>query len=275
MKMRYYGNKTKLLDFIEKAVKDTGMNGNSNFVDLFAGTCSVGKHFKQLGYTVFSNDNLEFSYALSKTYIELNEKPTFCKLKKYLGLKKQTIFDYLDNIDKFESGFIHQNYAPSGGRKYFTDENALRIDTFRTLFHDWKQEKKINESEFYYLITALLRAVNLVSNVSGTYGAYLKTWDKRALKPISLEEFEIISSSNQNKAYREDANELIQELTPDILYLDPPYNSRQYASNYFILELIAEGWFEKQPEIYGKTGMRNYEHQKSKYFCKFGVSLAQ
>lgn len=266
--MRYYGNKTKLLNFIESAVKSTGINGNSNFVDLFAGTCSVGKHFRQLGYTVFSNDNLEFSYALAKTYIELNETPKFGKLKKHLGLKNQTVFDYLNSLEKYKSSFIHQNYAPAGGRKYFTDENALRIDTFRKLFHDWKKEKIINEAEFYYLITSLLQAINLVSNVSGTYGAYLKTWDNRALKPLRLEPIEIIHSINRNKAYRKDANELIEELTPDILYLDPPYNARQYASNYFILELIAEGWFEKQPEIYGETGMRNYEHQKSKYASK-------
>lgn len=266
--MRYYGNKTKLLNFIESAVKSTGINGNSNFVDLFAGTCSVGKHFKQLGYTVISNDNLEFSYALSKTYIELNEYPRFKLLKKYLGLKKKSVFDYLGEFEIFESGFIHQNYSPAGGRKYFTDENALRIDTFRKLFHDWQKEEIIDEAEFYYLVTSLLQAINLVSNVSGTYGAYLKTWDNRALKLLRLEPIEITHSINQNKAYRKDANELIEELTPDILYLDPPYNARQYASNYFILELIAEGWFEKQPQIYGETGMRNYEHQKSKYASK-------
>ena len=53
-----------------------------------------------------------------------------------------------------------------------------------------------------------------------------------------------------------------------MIYIDPPYNTRQYASNYFLLELIAEGWFEKEPEIYGKTGMRKYDHQKSKYCSK-------
>lgn len=66
--MRYYGAKTKLLPFIEEVVKSTGVNGSSNFVDLFAGTTSVGQHFKRLGYTVFSNDTLEFSYALSNFY---------------------------------------------------------------------------------------------------------------------------------------------------------------------------------------------------------------
>lgn len=268
--MRYYGAKTKLLPFIESVVKSTGVNGTSNFVDLFAGTSAVGRHFKKLGYTVLSNDTLEFSYAIAKTYIELNKEPDFKKLKSHLKLKNgnQTLFDYLNKFKDLRQGFMFENYSPNGGRQYFTDENALRIDTFRSLFEEWKLDKKINELEYYYLITSLLKGVNLVSNVSGTYAAYLKTWDKRALNTLKLEAIEVIPSNNKNKAYKQDANELIKEIPTDILYLDPPYNSRQYASNYFILELIAEGWFDKKPIIYGETGMREYEHQKSKYCSK-------
>lgn len=268
--MRYYGAKTKLLPFIESIVKKTGVNGTSNFVDLFAGTSAVGRHFKQLGYTVISNDTLEFSFALAKTYIELNKEPEFKKLKAHLKLKSgnDKIFDYLNKLKFRQEGFIFENYSPNGGRQYFSDDNALKIDTYRFLFEEWKDENKISELEYYYLITSLLKAVNLVSNVSGTYAAYLKTWDKRALNPLILEPVEIIQSNNKNKAFKRDANELIKEIHSDILYLDPPYNSRQYASNYFILELIAEGWFKSKPEIYGETGMRKYDHQKSKYCSK-------
>lgn len=269
--MRYYGAKTKLLPFIEEVVKSTGVNGTSNFVDLFAGTTSVGQHFKKLGYTVYSNDILEFSYALSKTYIELNKEPDFKKLKARLKIKNglNNLFDFLNKFETHKKGFMYENYSPNGGRMYFSDENALKIDSFRSLFEEWRSDNLINELEYYYLITSLLRSVNLVSNVTGTYGAYLKTWDNRALKPLILEEVPIITSTTKNKAFKKDANELIKNINPDILYLDPPYNSRQYASNYFILELIAEGWFgDKKPEIYGKSGMRNYDHQKSDYCSK-------
>ncbi|MDR0605214.1 MAG: DNA adenine methylase [Bacteroidales bacterium] len=267
--MRYYGNKTKLLPFIERVVKNTGINGTSNFVDLFSGTCSVGRHFKQLGYTVVANDTLEFSYALSKTFIELNEQPSFKKLKRELCTSdNQGIFDYLNSNKNYQEGFIYKNYCPNGGRMYFTDDNALKVDTNRTLFNEWKNAEIINELEYYYLITSLMRGINLISNVSGTYAAYLKRWDKRALNPLVLEQVAIIESKNHNKAYKQDANELVKKITPDILYLDPPYNSRQYASNYFLLELIAEGWFDKEPEIYGETGMRKYDHQKSDYASK-------
>lgn len=274
--MRYYGAKTKLLPFIEKVVRSTGINGSSTFVDLFSGTSAVGRHFKKLGYTVLSNDTLEFSYALAKTYIELNEEPQFKKLKSYLKLKNHNlaVFDYLNKLKPLKNGFIFENYSPNGGRQYFSDENALRIDTFRSLFEEWKDNNKINELEYYYLITSLLKAVNLVSNVSGTYAAYLKTWDKRALNPLKLEPVEIILSKNKNKAFKRDANELIKEIHSDILYLDPPYNNRQYASNYFILELIADGWFKEKPRIYGETGMREYNHQKSRYCSKVSAQTA-
>ncbi|MBE7515187.1 MAG: DNA adenine methylase [Chloracidobacterium sp.] len=268
--MRYYGAKTKLLPFIEGVVKITGVNGTSNFVDLFSGTSVVGRHFKKLGFTVIANDTLEFSYAIAKTYIELNKEPQFKRLSSHLKFKNgvKGLFDYLNNLKTQKAGFMYENYSPTGGRKYFTDQNALRIDTFRYLFEEWKDEKRISVSEYYYLITSLLRGVNLVSNVSGTYAAYLKTWDKRALNSLRLEPVDIIPSENKNKAFKQDANELVKEIQPDILYLDPPYNGRQYASNYFILELIAEGWFKNMPEIYGETGMRKYDHQKSKYCSK-------
>ncbi len=267
--MRYYGNKTKLLPFIEKVVQQTGINSNSTFVDLFAGTCAVAKHFKKLGYTVYANDTLEFSYALSKTFIELNKVPVFKKLKKELHAKdNQAIFTFLNELTPTEEGFIYKNYAPDNGRQYFSNENAQKIDVIRTQIHDWKEADLVTELEYYYLITSLLQAVNLVSNVTGTYAAYLKTWDKRALKPLELKTVDIIESKNKNKAFKQDANELVKSLKSAILYLDPPYNNRQYASNYFLLELIAEGWFEQEPIIYGITGMRQYNHQKSKYCSK-------
>jgi len=273
--MRYYGAKNKLLSFIESVVNYTGLNSNATFVDLFAGTCVVGKHFKNLGYTVISNDILEFSFALSKAFIELNEEPKFAKLKSYLKIKgSESVIDYLNKLRTYENGFIFENYSPAGGRKYFSEINASKIDTYRTLIEEWKNLRKITDLEYYYLLTSILKAVNLVSNVSGTYAAYLKNWDSRALKILRLEPIEIIKSKNKNKAYKKDANELIKNIRPDILYLDPPYNGRQYSSNYFLLELIAQGWFKKKPDINGLTGMIDFSELKSKYSSKIDAFFA-
>lgn len=275
--MRYYGCKTKLLDFIEKSTKELDLYEGAKFFDVFTGTTAVAKHFKRLGYTVIANDNLEFCHTLAKAYIELNEYPKFNKLKKVVGdyAGQNTHEKAIGHLNAVEpvGGFVFKNYCPGGTknlRTYFSDENGKKIDAIRTRIHEWKKSNLVTELEYYYLLAALIEGVNLVSNVAGTYAACLKTWDKRALKPLILTPPEVIPSKRMNKAFRMDANEIVEKVSTDILYLDPPYNVRQFASNYFLLELIAEGWFDKEIKIdpKSKTGIYFDESKKSLYCQK-------
>lgn len=73
------------------------------------------------------------------------------------------------------------------------------------------------------------------------------------------------------KVYNENVNELITKISGDILYLDPPYNARQYCSNYHILETIARN---DNPIIKGKTGLRDYSFQRSAFCIKNKVEIA-
>jgi len=282
--MRYYGCKTKLLDFIEMGVEKTGINHGSIFCDLFTGTTTVARYFKNKGYTVFANDILEFSYSLARAYIKVSEYPAFKGLKEIVyGVNGKPdnvnyVIDHLNNLKPTE-GFIYKNYCPGGTqgseykRTYFSDENGKKIDAIRIAIEEWKNNKTISEDEFYVLLASLIEAVPFVANISGNYAACLKHWDPRALKSLELEIPEILKSERKNRAFKEDANSLMRKISCDILYLDPPYNSRQYAPNYFILELIAEGWFgNNPPAIYGKTGMRPYKDQKSS-FCQKNLVL--
>lgn len=280
--MRYYGCKEKLLDFIESGVEKTGINHGSVFCDLFSGTTTVARYFKSKGYTTFANDILEFSYSLARAYIQNNTYPEFKGLHKIVsGVNGSDdninyVIEHLNNLP-LKEGFIYNNYCPGGTenaqfqRKYFSDHNGKKIDAIRTHIEEWKNENRITEDEYYILIASLIETVPFVANISGNYAAYLKSWDPRALKKLQLRIPNILKSVRKNKAFKKDANTLIKEIESDILYLDPPYNARQYASNYFILELIAEGWFKKEPEIYGKTGMRPYSEQKSAYCQKPAV----
>ncbi|HEN9572451.1 DNA adenine methylase [Acinetobacter baumannii] len=262
--MRYYGNKTKLLDFLSENISRLGLTSGASIFDAFSGTASVGKFFKKQGFRVISNDILYFSYILSKAQVTLNSEPKFKKVD-----TKVHVVDFLNEIDGV-SGFITKNYSPFQGnvRQYFTIENAQKIDAIRAKIHAWKEECLIDEDEEAYLICSLLMAVSSISNISGTYGSYLKSWDKRAFKPLRLERLELFDNMENNVALNCDIVEVVNNYHCDILYLDPPYNSRQYASNYFLLELIAEGWFDSLPQIYGHTGMRPYTHQKSKFCTK-------
>jgi len=279
--MRYYGCKDRLLDFLATGVAETGINHGSSFCDLFSGTTTVAKHFKRKGYTVIANDMLEFSYVLARAYIKNNNYPLFKGLYgKVEGVNRSIeniskVIEYLNYLAPIKS-FVYKNYCPGGTkkaqhqRKYFSDENGKKIDAIRTEIQEWKDGRLITNDEFYILLTSLLEAVPYVANISGNYAAYLKYWDPRALKSLNLKVPEMLSSNRKNMAFKKDANELMKKISCDILYMDPPYNERQYASNYFMLELVAEGWFNgKKPEIYGKTGMRPYKDQKSSY-CQKG-----
>ena len=127
-----------------------------------------------------------------------------------------------------------------------------------------EKQNLLTEQEYYFLVCSIIEAVPFVSNISGTYSAFLKTWDKRAFKELTLKLPEIIKTRLTHKVFNMDSVDIISKFgSVDILYLDPPYNARQYAPNYHILETIAK-W--DKPDIKGKTGMREYKDQKST-FC--------
>lgn len=268
--MRYIGNKTNLLENINQVIKDNCQGDEKSFCDLFSGTTSVARYFKNR-YKIISNDLLYFSYILQMATISNNEIPKFEKLKN--ELKVENILDYLETVDikekKYKS-FIYDNYSPNKKceRMYLTPENAKRIDFIRNTIEEWKKEKLINENEYFYLLASLVEGVPFVSNITGTYGAYLKTWDKRAFKKFEMIRLNVINNYERNECYKEDANELIKKINGDILYIDPPYNSRQYLPNYHLLETIAR---YDEPEINGKTGIRTYDKEKSNYCIKSKV----
>ena len=265
--MRFIANKTNLLNDIAQVIKENCDGTEKVFCDIFSGTASVARFFKNR-YKIISNDLLYFSYVLQKGTIENNEIPSFKKLEDRLNI--HDVFDYLENVDikqeKFNK-FIYENYSPNKKceRMYLTSENALRIDFIRNKIEEWRNKELINKNEYYYLLAALIEGVPFVSNITGTYGAYLKQWDKRAFKKFEMIRLNVIDNNVKNKCYNKNSNDLIQEISGDILYLDPPYNERQYLPNYHLLETIAR---YDNPEIKGKTGIRVYNSEKSNYCIK-------
>ena len=133
---------------------------------------------------------------------------------------------------------------------------------------DWKNKKLIDSYEYKYLLACLIEGVPFVSNITGTYGAYLKKWDKRAFKRFELYQLAVFDNQRRNICYNEDANDLIKKISGDILYIDPPYNDRQYLPNYHVLETIAK---YDSPIVKGITGVRPYNNEKSNYCVKSKV----
>ncbi|MDR3228056.1 MAG: DNA adenine methylase [Puniceicoccales bacterium] len=148
----------------------------------------------------------------------------------------------------------------NGERQYFADANGRKIDTIRQKIEEWKTTGRITESAYWFLLASLLESADKVANTASVYGAYLKNLKKTAQKEMVLEPANFQTNINEHQVFNTDSNELIKQIDGDILYLDPPYNERQYGANYHLLNTIAR-YDDFVP--HGKTGLRNY--QKSKY----------
>lgn len=258
--MDYIGSKFSLLNFIDdvfqKEISDLGLKVN-NVTDIFAGTSAVGRHFKKKGYQVIGNDLQYYSYVLGKHYIENNDK-------------SQLDTDYFDKLNNIEpvQGFIYNNYAAGSGsgRLYFSDHNSMKIDAVRQQIENDYIEGLIDENNYYFYLASIIESIDKYSNTASVYGAFLKKLKKTAQKEVVFSPAEIIESDKNNTMLNGDANNIIKNVRGDVLYLDPPYNSRQYHSNYHLLETIAR---YDNPEIRGLTGVRAQDdHLKSNYSKK-------
>jgi adenine-specific DNA-methyltransferase len=252
--MRYLGNKSKLLNFIESVIEKYNIEGET-FADLFAGTGSVGDYFKGK-YRIIANDYMYFSKVINKAKLLNNTFPNF---KRFIEKYEVTPFEWLNSrrYEPQDNYFVYQNYTPVGGRMYFTEENALRIDGIRLDIEELYKLGIFDEKEYVFLLASLIESVTKVSNTSGTYQAFFKFWESRALKPfviVPLEMNESISIDKYNTFYNTNTNKLVREISGDIAYIDPPYTITQYTNSYHLLETIARYDY---PEIFGKTGRRS------------------
>ncbi len=250
--MRYIGSKNRILGFIDETIESTyGDYSTADIADLFAGTACVGEMFKKKGAKVISNDYMHFSYALQIAKIKRNRLP-----RNYYKTIEQ--LNALSGVD----GYFYREYTLSGSgkRNYFSEDNARKIDSICLYLKKQLSEEKISEDEFYFYKASLIDAVTRVSNTSGTYGSFLKIDDNRKFKPIRLEPLEVTNNEKNNECYCEDIRDVIKHIQGNILYLDPPYNNRQYPPYYHILETVT---LYDDPDIYGTTGRRHYESMLS------------
>jgi len=282
--MNYIGSKLSLLEFLEESIKKVAKKDCNVFCDLFAGTGVVGSYFKRKGFKIISNDIQYYSYVLNRHYIKNHRPLEFKKLFGVIGdLKKakvseRSIFviNYLNNL-KGKKGFIFNNYCLGGTkdkveqRMYFSDENGIRCDAIRKKIEEWRNNGLVDENEYYFLLASLVESIDKYANTASVYGAFLKQLKKSAQRLMILEPAELIINDQEHEVYNEDINSVVGKIKGDILYLDPPYNQRQYATNYHVLETIAK---YDNPKIHGKTGLRDYGKQKSLYCSRTQVKKA-
>jgi len=262
--MRYLGNKTRMLENINSVILDNNIT-EGVFCDLFAGSGSVGDYFKER-FQIISNDYLHSLSIVNKAKLENKDIPSFKDFIKKYGVDPFTYFNNKIYISDSQF-FITNNYSPKGNRQFFTEKNATKIDGIRIEIEKLYKDFIIDLKERNFLIASLIESVMGVSNTTGTYEAYLKNWDNRALKEFELQPINIRKANKifNNTIYNKDSNELLRKINGDVLYIDPPYTVTDYNSAYHVLESISKYDY---PTIGGITGRRKEITKKSKYTKK-------
>jgi adenine-specific DNA-methyltransferase len=258
--VNYIGSKYSLMNFIESAIDSVvGRQSGGVFADLFAGTGIVGSAFKNKGYRVIANDIQYYSFALNRHYVGNIPPITPGRL------------EWLNSL-KGDEGFVYRNYcAGSGsGRNYFTDENGRKCDAIRKALNQMLADNTIGEDEYFYYLAGLINSIDKVANTASVYGAYLKHVKSSAAKTFKLELLPLIKGE-RGEVYNEDVGAVVKRISGDVLYLDPPYNARQYCSNYHVLETISR---YDNPKLSGVTGLRDDRQLKSAFCSKRTVAAA-
>ena len=227
---RYIGNKHKLIDWIFSILLKKCQG--SSFADIFAGTGSVAavasQHFQQ----IILNDFLYSNNVIYKAFFGKGE----CDYSKIVRL--------IDDYNALSPAKLKDNYfSDKFGNRYFSIDSAKLIGFIREDIE--KKKDKLTSKEYNTLIASLLYSMDKIANTVGHYDAYFKKGtvvDKFIMKPIDGIAVGDIS------IHREDANDLVKKIEADIVYIDPPYNSRQYSRFYHILENITK-W--EKPDLYG------------------------
>lgn len=253
---RYIGSKARMLNFIDDVLKKEKIEFSS-FFDLFGGTGIVGDYFNNQKTKVYVNDLLKSNYLSYLAWFG-NDKIDKKKL--------ENIINKYNSLKNLKDNYFSVNF----GDTYFSNNNCKRIGYIREDIENKYLNNEINTRERAILITSLLYAMDKIANTVGHYDAYRKNGNLDKKLELCMLNLKSNINNKNNKIFNEDSNELVRNIKADVVYIDPPYNSRQYSDAYHLLENVAT--WEKQ-EVFGVAKKMKRNGIKSKY-CSVSAPLA-
>lgn len=242
---RYLGNKYKLLPFITRVVGEE-CTAIETIADIFAGTGAVSSAF--MDKTIITNDLMYSNYICNYAWFGA---------EKY---DPDKIVDFVVGYNEIENcgeNYMTRNFADT----YFSKKDCSKIGFVREDIEQKYRKGKLNKRERAVLITSLLYAMDKIALTCGHYDAYRKGAGFDATLELCVPLAEVNNNEN-NQCFNEDANALVKRIEADLVYIDPPYNSRQYCDAYHLLENIAR-W--EKPEVFGVAKKMDRSKIKSKY----------
>ena len=253
---RYIGSKYRMINFIDEVMKKEKIE-YSSFLDLFGGTGIVGDFFNSQKTKVYVNDLLKSNYLSYLAWFG-SEKIDKKKIQNYIEL-----YNSLDNL---EDNYFSLNFSNT----YFSEFNCKKIGYIRENIESNYINGDLNTRERAVLITSLLYAMDKIANTVGHYDAYRKNGNLDRTLELCMLDLKSNTNNKNNKVFNEDSNELVKKIKADVVYIDPPYNSRQYSDAYHLLENVA--MWEKN-EVFGVAKKMERTGIKSKY-CSVSATLA-
>ena len=242
---RYLGNKYKLLPFITKVVETECENINT-IADIFAGTGAVASAF--VDKKIITNDIMYSNYICHLAWFSSE-----C-------YSEEKIVELIVNYNAMtveQDNYMSENFANT----YFSLEDCRKIGFIRQDIEDKFADGSINARERALLITSLLYAMDKIANTCGHYDAYRQGVEFEKHLELSVPQPEDNLNEN-NVCYNMDTNDLVADIEADLVYIDPPYNSRQYCDAYHLLENVAR-W--DKPEVFGVAKKMDRTSLKSDY----------
>lgn len=260
MGYRYIGSKARIADEIIQYLGAPTAD-DSYFIDAFSGTGIVASKAADLGWNIRINDMMMNATIVSEAHLLSEEDVNFSALGGYVEAVKRL-------RAAREEGFIWREYSPASAlqvgieRRYFNENNAQRIDGATNLIHAWKREGTISDKEFSLLLATLIFAVNDVANIAGTYGCFLSKWTQQSMNELNIVPLKLRRNAVNYSVSKLDVFQVNSRMC-DVVYFDPPYTKRQYASYYHILETIVR---DDEPMVEGVAGLRPWKDNAS-VFC--------
>lgn len=245
---RYLGNKYRLLPFIKQVVKNN-CHDVKIIADLFAGTGAVSSAFQDL--QIITNDLLYSNYISNLAWFSAQPYDEDKIVQFIIGY---------NSVNVRTDNYMSNNFADT----FFSKQDCRKIGYIREDIEQNFKAGKLTERERALLITSLLYAMDKVAKTCGHYDAYRKGVEFDLHLELSVPQASQNNDPN-NICYNQDINILAPNICADLVYLDPPYNSRQYCDAYHLLENVAR-W--EKPEVFGVAKKMDRTSLKSAYCTK-------
>jgi adenine-specific DNA-methyltransferase len=260
----YIGNKRSLQPLLYQVFSRIagGLSGRDRgsfdgsapvFLDPFAGSGSIARLARYLGYRVLANDWEYYAYVLNYAHLCIGSSEAQGLFRSRGGPERMLAELNALPPPAEADRYISRYYAPVSTeaadyrreRLFYTRENALIIDAIRSRIEEMYPGRRITKEKLL-LLAALLYQCATHTNTSGVFKACHKGFGGhgrdalgRILSPIRLQMPIVIDAPGEAEVGCQDALHFVRSRPAELCYLDPPYNQHQYGSNYHLLNTIA------------------------------------